>query len=112
MHPVRKVPCGTCHACCQWDAIILHPELGDDEHDYHTVEWEGKLKLANKENGDCIYLDRQTGCTIHGHAPVICQEFDCRKIYKKALKDKRLAEYVGPKIMQAAKRLKRKTLRG
>lgn len=109
---VRKVPCGACHACCQWDAIIIHPELGDDELDYETVEWNGKRKLASKENGDCVYLDRKMGCTIHGRAPAVCQKFDCRPLFKKAKKDKQLAMFIGDRILNAARRLKRKRLRG
>lgn len=105
---VSNVPCGSCYVCCQWDAIILHPECGDDESGYHTVEYMGKRKLASKENGDCIYLDRKIGCTIHGHAPVICREFDCRMIAKKAKKDPQLRMYVGKDIIKAAKRLNRR----
>lgn len=39
----------------------------------------GALMLAHKQNGECIYLE-PTGCTIHDHAPSLCQSADCRSI--------------------------------
>jgi Fe-S-cluster containining protein len=42
--------------------------------DAHTVV------MASKENGDCMYLDRETGCTIWNRRPQVCQDFDCRNI--------------------------------
>lgn len=73
---MTNVPCNGCTACCQSDVIILTGE--DDASKFETVEWYGQLILKQKPNGDCIYLDRATGCTIHGRQPVKCQRFDCR----------------------------------
>ena len=57
------VPCNGCTLCCQRD--LLFP---------------GHLMLAHKPNGDCIYLDREHGCTIHDCRPRMCREMDCRNI--------------------------------
>jgi hypothetical protein len=42
--------------------------------------------LQHKANGDCIYLgkrpDGKEGCTIHGSAPQMCGEMDCRQVQK------------------------------
>jgi Fe-S-cluster containining protein len=73
----RDVPCGTCRLCCQGgEAILLFPHLGDDPGQYQTVETPVGLMIAQRENGDCVYLDER-GCSIHDRAPVICREFDC-----------------------------------
>ena len=87
--PARAdVPCAGCTLCCRRDALILHPEMGDDPEQYDTVQTAhpltGKpaIMLAHKPNGDCVYLDRATGCTIHDRAPAICRKFDCRGFYR------------------------------
>lgn len=83
-----NVPCDGCTACCANDMLILHPELGDDPAQYetepcqHPLTGEPALMLKHKPEGGCIYLG-ETGCTIHGRAPAICQEFDCRRMYLK-----------------------------
>lgn len=76
------VPCGSCNLCCRGDSIRLLPE--DNPDLYQTVKHEpsGGLMLDHKENGDCIYLDRKTGCTIHDHSPTLCRIFDCRGLFK------------------------------
>lgn len=76
------VPCGSCNLCCRGDAIRLLPE--DNADLYQTVKHEpsGGLMLAHKENDDCIYLDRETGCTIHTYSPTLCRIFDCRVLFK------------------------------
>ena len=73
-----NVPCNGCYKCCQRDLIFIHPECGDDDSQYETVIFQGRKILAHKPNGDCVYLDRKIGCVIHGHAPSVCREFDCR----------------------------------
>ena len=80
------VPCGSCRHCCTNELLMLHPECGDNPLQYKTMPvvnpLTGKpgLALQQKPNGDCIYLG-ETGCTIHGHAPALCKEFDCRRFY-------------------------------
>lgn len=85
-----NVPCDGCTLCCQnGDLLRLLPE--DDELLYMTQPhpfMRGEKALAHKENGDCIYLDRKTGCTIHAHRPVMCRTFDCRILYKNTPKVK------------------------
>lgn len=79
----RAVPCNGCTACCHKDAIMLHPECGDDAAQYETVPFTNPitgtpgLMIAKKPGTmDCVYLG-DSGCTIHDRAPVICREFDC-----------------------------------
>lgn len=80
------VPCNGCRVCCKNQAIMLHPEKGDVEIGYKTVEIVNPmtgmpaLMLDHKENGDCVYLG-ENGCEIYERRPVICQKYDCRKLY-------------------------------
>jgi len=104
----REVPCRGCYACCQKEAIFLHPECGDDEHKFKTEQYDGRLVLAHKENGDCFYLDRRFGCTIQNDKPIVCGELDCRKLYKKLKYTKNLHLYINESVIKAAKRLKKK----
>lgn len=75
---VARVECGTCTACCRWEAIQLRPEHGDDPARYapNVVERGGKLWLTIKPNGECVYLGPD-GCTIWGDHPAVCRVFDC-----------------------------------
>lgn len=90
-----SVPCNGCTACCENDLLILHPECGDDPSQYETmpvmnpVTGKPALALKHKPEGGCIYLERGVGCTIHGRAPAICQEFDCRRFVLKFSKEER-----------------------
>lgn len=83
------VPCNGCTLCCRGDAISIHPELGDDASQYQTVPHcipsmadKGVRMLAHKPDRSCIYLTA-TGCSIHGRAPALCREFDCRGLVKR-----------------------------
>ena len=106
MSQVASVPCGKCRLCCQKEAIVLMPHEGDDiasyEHVMINVETTPMLKvgavtlgmreqkelaiLRQQPNGDCVYLDRKTGCTIHDRAPAMCKRFDCRKWFLKVMR--------------------------
>lgn len=84
-----SVPCNGCGLCCRGDAISIHPELGDDESQYQTEphfipEMAAKCvrMLAHKSDLSCIYLT-ESGCSIHGKAPALCREFDCRQLVKR-----------------------------
>lgn len=101
VRPTRLVPCGNCTACCQGDAIFLHPECGDDPKKYQTERYEGRTILAHAENGDCIYLDREKGCTIHAARPTICREMDCRELLKKLGHDGMVEYGIGHLIIPA-----------
>lgn len=82
------VPCNGCTLCCRGDAISIHPELGDDASQYQTVPHaipslaaKGVRMLAHKADLSCVYLTNY-GCSIHGRAPALCREFDCRRLVK------------------------------
>ena len=71
-----EVPCCGCTECCRGPdrTLILTPE----------DIWSGKYRtngpaLANKWNGDCVYLTDQ-GCGIYKDRPQACREFDCRTL--------------------------------
>ncbi len=51
----------------------------DDQSLYKTRTVDGSLMLQQKPDGDCIYLDREQGCTIWEHAPSVCRKFDCHE---------------------------------
>lgn len=87
-----NVPCNGCTLCCIGDAIRLLPQ--DDPAQYQTVPHEhfpGELMLDHKENGECVYLEN-SGCGIHGSAPTMCQEMDCRNLAK-SIKKRDLKRY-------------------
>ncbi|MHC5175439.1 YkgJ family cysteine cluster protein [Serratia rhizosphaerae] len=82
------VPCDGCTLCCRGDAISIHLELGDDTSRYQTLPHyipelaeKGVVMLAHNPDRSCIYLGAD-GCTIHGDAPALCREFDCRRLVK------------------------------
>jgi Fe-S-cluster containining protein len=86
--PTAIVPCGSCTLCCGREAIVLHPEDGDDVDSYETQVIPHPLKPNQlvhilKHNGDrCIYLG-PFGCSIWARRPMICREFDCRGFAKR-----------------------------
>ena len=74
------VPCDGCTLCCRGDAIRILPN--DDPAQFQTAphdHFKGQLMLAHKPNGDCVYLE-EYGCSIHGRAPQMCKEMDCRQL--------------------------------
>jgi Fe-S-cluster containining protein len=94
MTKLGDVPCNGCHHCCRSEVIALMPEEGDElsrfEHDVITLPVHGEVAvLKHKPNGDCVYLDDERGCTIHGHAPVICRTFDCRHWFQRHSRNER-----------------------
>lgn len=104
--PVTKIlPCNGCVACCQGDAIFMHPEDGDDETQYKTEMYNGRVILAHKPNRDCIYLDRNKGCTIWERRPSVCRGLDCRVLLKLPVDQRHLAS---KPMLRAAKRMKEK----
>ena len=76
------VPCNGCVLCCVRQRVPLID--GDDPADYaHHAETFGDVTLNvldHKPDGSCVYLGPD-GCTIHGRAPKVCREFDCRGAY-------------------------------
>jgi hypothetical protein len=81
----NPVPCAGCTACCRGgELVVLFPEDGDDPARFDHIEVPSPagtiLVLRHRENGDCVYLGAG-GCTIHGRAPAVCRNFDCRKYF-------------------------------
>jgi Fe-S-cluster containining protein len=81
-----SVPCNGCTQCCRSNqALVLHPERGDDVGSYeHKTVFDGagdKIHvLAATTSGACVYLGA-SGCTIYERRPLLCRSFDCRKHY-------------------------------
>lgn len=103
------VQCNGCTVCCQGDAIFLHPECGDDARSYETEMYQGRHILKHKPNKDCIYLDRDTGCTIHHRKPTICRELNCAALvknlgYTKARKMVKLGLFSAQLVREGRKR--------
>lgn len=74
---VADVPCGTCHACCERDRIVLT----EQESARFAWNFEGPQRvLDRKPDGSCIYLTAR-GCSVHDDAPDICRRFDCRVLF-------------------------------
>lgn len=103
------VPCGSCTACCRGEAIFLYPEHGDDPAEYETKMFRGRVILAHQLNGDCVYLDRLKGCTIHDRRPHICRKLDCRTLL--LLPPHVLKANISPAVIQAGKKQLKKALR-
>jgi Fe-S-cluster containining protein len=82
--------CGGCTACCENDAVGIHPELGDNPKEYRAEIVGERLVLAHQDNGDCIYLERGKGCTIWNRRPALCREFDCRVFIERVSPEERV----------------------
>jgi len=116
---VADVPCGDCHICCQKDLIFLHPECGDKNEDYEyepaPYPFIKRFILKHSKDGNCIYLG-ENGCKIHGKAPAICQEFDCRGVVKRLgyiATEKMIKKgMLSRKLVNRGKKLMREQLKG
>lgn len=88
-HTRKIVACDGCTLCCRNDAIVLHPEDGDDPAQYrttaipHPLTGRPVLMLAKAADGNCVYLDPASGCTIHDRAPAVCRTFSCADMYQR-----------------------------
>ena len=107
-----EVPCNGCTLCCQNDAVRIHPEMGDDPKLYKTEMIEGRLCLAHATNGNCVYLIRGKGCSIHDRRPAVCRELDCRVfLLRFTARERRFLVsrgMLGAGVIAAAKKLKQK----
>ncbi len=82
----NPLDCGSCRACCQHKpGILIVEEVGDDLALYDGfLDKIGDLQfLKTKPNGDCIFLNRETGCTAYDIRPTACRWYDCRDDYLK-----------------------------
>jgi len=70
-----SLKCGGCVLCCQHTDIWL--QRGETQRYDRTLET-GHWRLRRLPNGDCVYLDRVSGCTIYDRRPQVCRDFDCR----------------------------------
>jgi len=101
---VQRVPCDGCVACCQSDRIAIKPHFGDDPRKYITEMFKGRLVVAHKKNGDCVYLDRENGCKIWDRRPAVCQEFDCRLIVQ-YIPESSLVRMISKAVIERGKQL-------
>lgn len=75
-----------CTTCCQWGKFeVNNVRLLPREKGKFIGMVHDPLKMASKENGDCVYLNREKGCTIHRDRPINCIAFDCRDMLYAAL---------------------------
>lgn len=87
-HEEVTLPCDGCTVCCENnDQVFIHPEHGDKVGDYIVTPFYGRFVLAHAPNGDCIYLDRDVGCTIYDRRPSVCRTLDCRKVLLRVPKE-------------------------
>ena len=74
--------CTRCGACCTGDpgfVWVTEEELAAIAHflgrplrevrDLHARKSRGRITLREKANGDCVFFDRQKGCTIYPGPP-------------------------------------------
>ncbi len=81
----NKLVCGKCTSCCQWGGDKnLAVKLVEEDLRLGIKGWvheDGSIRMfSNNDTGDCTYLDRDRGCTIHNRRPKACKEFDCREL--------------------------------
>lgn len=93
------VPCNGCTLCCQGEVIELVRGV-DRVNDYQVKRFHGAWVLDHKPNGDCVYLDRATGCTIWQRRPALCRDFDCRTVRETQLGVSRRIFEQGQKLLE------------
>lgn len=76
------VNCAGCTACCSKEWIFL--DENDDPNQYQTQpappESGRQYALAQKPNGDCVYLENGK-CSNYENRPEVCRDYDCRVAY-------------------------------
>lgn len=78
--------CTRCGACCTGDpgfVWVTDEELAAiarflgrpfrEVRDLHARKSRGRITLREKANGDCVFFDRQKGCTIYPVRPPQCR---------------------------------------
>ena len=81
-----KFTCTQCGKCCTGDpgyvwvddaeVTALAAARGERENEFvalHTKTAKGRRTLREKENGDCVFYDRQKGCTVYRVRPRQCR---------------------------------------
>lgn len=81
--------CKNCTTCCQWGGELkTRVTILPMERSEYIMHSDTSMKLKAKENGDCIYLDRKTGCTIHNISPINCKKFNCLELLDTVMQNK------------------------
>jgi len=93
-----EVPCGTCTACCWYSRtdVRLEEETPEDIAFLKLERDEQGYYLAHREDGACIHLGENGGCSIHGHRPLVCRAYDCRVLGLAGLAPVSTAGHVAP----------------
>lgn len=78
--------CTQCGKCCTGDpgyvwvddaeVTALTKLRGEKEHEFralYTRNAKGQVTLREKANGDCVFYDRQKGCTVYRARPRQCR---------------------------------------
>jgi len=73
--------CGSCTYCCK---NTLIPVKDEEARFLKTTYQYGFSALAQKENGECVYLDNR--CTIYNGRPEVCRVYECIGFYELAIK--------------------------
>jgi Fe-S-cluster containining protein len=81
-----RFSCTMCGKCCTgepgfvWvtdeELAKLAKFIGDPEHVFRTVytrSTRGRRTLKEKANGDCVFYDREAGCTVYPVRPAQCR---------------------------------------
>ena len=84
---MSEFECRRCGDCCRWGGytyltkedikrIAAHFSLGESEfvNKYTDMAQRPRLNLRMKENGECIFLDKDN-CTIQSVKPYQCSTF-------------------------------------
>lgn len=72
------IPCNGCTQCCKGPLRSLPLVMDPNPGRFETYKVGEMIYLANKPNGDCLYLGDE-GCTIYEDRPVECRVYDCRR---------------------------------
>jgi hypothetical protein len=77
---VAEVPCETCTACCWYGRtdVKIEEEKPEDLVFLNMECDESGYYLAHREDGGCIHLGPDGGCSVHAHRPLVCRAYDCR----------------------------------
>jgi len=81
-----RFTCTMCGKCCTgepgfvWvtdeEVARLAAFRGDPEHEFlavYTRKSRGRRTLKEKANGDCVFYDREKGCTVYPVRPAQCR---------------------------------------
>jgi Fe-S-cluster containining protein len=89
--------CEQCGLCCQgYTFWLTNRSFDNDELGIKKLmEYHGLTPLRNAKGqigvhipGDCVHIDKSNGkfrCKIYETRPVVCREYFCEKVIKKAL---------------------------